>query len=1265
MQLAPHDALSSSLRQTQVAQDQYTNFVNTLRNFLERIEDGQREETQKVYLRDFLQSTFYAEYDMPLGENDIDLAIRLHKSPTSRFAVLFEVKTTTNRNEMISRENLNRKALQELLLYYLRERVLNKNTDLRHLVVTNLYEYFIFDAQEFEESFYKPLREVFLDYDAGRKTFTLTRDFYTEIAAPAIDAIQTNLRYTYCNLQEVLPKLETDNEKQTPALLNLYKLFSPTHLLKEPETRDTNKLDSGFYNELLHLIGLVETRDTSSSKNVIVRVPEKERNHAALIEQTISWVEEKFVAFPNAEHYGANPDEQVFNISLELCIIWLNRILFLKLLEAQLLQYHEGAQDVEFLNKEKLHTFSELNTLFFQILAREPQKRVDSLFSRQFKRIPYLNSSLFEETALERATLFISELMQQKLPLYPHSVLRKYLGHPLGDTLPILDYLLDFLDAYDFSSSPAPNNDNNKTVVNAAVLGLFFEKINGHRDGSIFTPSYVTMFVCRETILRTALQKFNERYGWSCKTFEDLYNQIDKIPIAEANDTLNSLRICDPAVGSGHFLVSALNEFIEFKFRLDILQDDNGQRIRKRDYTFAIQNDELLVTDERGIPIEYHVGHAESQRIQEVLFREKRYIIEHCLFGVDINPISVQICRLRLWMELLKNAYYTAQSQYQYLETLPNIDINIRCGNSLIYLLPLDSNISTVLENTDITPQALRKQISEYQNTHQKAAKYALEAKIHEATTKLKRGLRANDQKRIELQNLRTELQNLTTINPLFERNAKEQKEHERQLKQLTKRIAELEAYFYEQENNRTYYNAFEWRIEFPEVWDAEGNFVGFDAIIGNPPYIQLQSLNALSEVLKRQQNYDTYNARGDVYTLFYELGYRLLRPEGILCFITSNKWMRAGYGAELREFLARRTAPELLLDFGGIQIFESATVDTNILLFAKGTPKQTATLCATGENAFECLKKTSVLMKQLYIPITFKQQESWVILTPIEAQIKQKIEQAGTPLRNWDIRINYGIKTGYNDAFIIDSVQRDAILSQCQTDDEREKTAAIIRPILRGRDIKRYGYEWAGLYLIATFPSKNYNIEDYPAIRDYLLSFGKERLEQTGATYIVDGKPIKSRKATNNQWFETQDSISYSEDFLKPVIAWQRVTQRNQFCLTMPNMLVLDSMAFISNYGEHKEYLLAILNSNLFFFWMKKSVHEYGNLGFRLSNQYVEQFPISHINNSMIMRIKTLVNNTIDSTIEREINTIVYQLYGLTEIERKFVEETINRHPI
>ena len=1249
MQLAPHDALSTSLRQTQVAQDQYTNFVNTLRNFLERIEDGQREETQKVYLRDFLQSTFYAEYDMPLGENDIDLAIRLHKSPTSRFAVLFEVKTTTNRNEMISRENLNRKALQELLLYYLRERVLNKNTDLRHLVVTNLYEYFIFDAQEFEESFYKPLREVFLDYDAGRKTFTLTRDFYTEIAAPAIDAIQTNLRYTYCNLQEVLPKLKTDNEKQTPVLLNLYKLFSPTHLLKEPETRDTNKLDSGFYNELLHLIGLVETRDTSSSKNVIVRVPEKERNHAALIEQTISWVEEKFVAFPNAEHYGANPDEQVFNISLELCIIWLNRILFLKLLEAQLLQYHEGAQDVEFLNKEKLHTFSELNTLFFQILAREPQKRVDSLFSRQFKRIPYLNSSLFEETALERTTLFISELMQQELPLYPHSVLRKYLGRPLGDTLPILDYLLDFLDAYDFSSSPTPNNDNNKTVVNAAVLGLFFEKINGHRDGSIFTPSYVTMFVCRETILRTALQKFNERYGWSCKTFEDLYNQIDKIPIAEANDTLNSLRICDPAVGSGHFLVSALNEFIEFKFRLDILQDDNGQRIRKRDYTFAIRNDELLVTDERGIPIEYHVGHAESQRIQEVLFREKRYIIEHCLFGVDINPISVQICRLRLWMELLKNAYYTAQSQYQYLETLPNIDINIRCGNSLIYLLPLDSNISTVLENTDITPQALREQIAEYQNTHQKAAKYALEARIHEATSKLKHGLRANDQKRIELQNLRTELQNLTTINPLFERNAKEQKEHERQLKQLTKRIAELEAYFYEQENNRTYYNAFEWRIEFPEVWDAEGNFIGFDAIIGNPPYIQLQSLAALTEVLKRQQNYDTYNARGDVYALFYELGYRLLRPEGVLCFITSNKWMRAGYGAELREFLARRTAPELLLDFGGIQIFESATVDTNILLFAKREP-QTATLCATGENAFECLKKTSVLMKQLYIPITFKQKESWVILTPIEAQIKQKIEQAGTPLRNWDIRINYGIKTGYNDAFIIDSVQRDAILSQCQTDDEREKTAAIIRPILRGRDIKRYGYEWAGLYLIATFPSKNYNIEDYPAIRDYLLSFGKERLEQTGATYIVDGKPIKSRKATNNQWFETQDSISYSEDFLKPKIIYSEIVQSPQFYLDQNEHFLAEATAFILC-GEHLEYLVKLLNSKTLAFIFKKyyAGGGLGEKGYRYKKAFLENLPIPKYQENELCR--AILDNE-----NEEVEQYITALYGFSEEEKALI---------
>src|SRR5690606_34864295 len=217
--------------------------------------------------------------------------------------------------------------------------------------------------------------------------------------------------------------------------------------------------------------------------------------------------------------------------------------------------------------------------------------------------------------------------------------------------------------------------EENKTLINASVLGLIFEKINGYKDGSFFTPGMITMYVCRETLRQAVIKKFNETLNWNVQTFDELYNKIEDKN--RANAIVNSIRICDPAVGSGHFLVSALNEMIAIKNDLKILQDKQGRILR--DYHIEVENDELIVSDDNGKLFEYHPTNKESARVQETLFHEKQVIIENCLFGVDINPNSVKICRLRLWIELLKNAYYTTPTT---LETLPNIDINIKNGNS-------------------------------------------------------------------------------------------------------------------------------------------------------------------------------------------------------------------------------------------------------------------------------------------------------------------------------------------------------------------------------------------------------------------------------------------------------------------------------------------------------------------------------------------------------------------------------------------------------
>lgn len=312
----------------------------------------------------------------------------------------------------------------------------------------------------------------------------------------------------------------------------------------------------------------------------------------------------------------------MFGVALALTIGWANRILFLKLLEAQLVKYHKGDQSYAFMRPSFIPDYDELNKLFFQVLAKRITDRSESI-NTKYGKVPYLNSSLFEISPLERQTIRISSLDNSELPLFNGTVLKDG-QKPRYDKLPTLRYLLEFLDAYDFSSEGSEEvQEQAKTLINASVLGLIFEKINGHRDGSVFTPGAVTMYMSREAIQQTVVRRFNEEMEWSCKDYEALKNK-DIEDYVQANAVIDSLRICDPAVGSGHFLVSVLNEIIRTKYDLGILIDGSGKRIKKQDYSIDIENDELLISDEDGNPVSYIPGNQESQRIQETLFNEKR-----------------------------------------------------------------------------------------------------------------------------------------------------------------------------------------------------------------------------------------------------------------------------------------------------------------------------------------------------------------------------------------------------------------------------------------------------------------------------------------------------------------------------------------------------------------------------------------------------------------------------------------------------------------
>ena len=660
-----------------------------------------------------------------------------------------------------------------------------------------------------------------------------------------------------------------------------------------------------------------------------------------------------------------------------------------------------------------------------------------------YANIPYLNSSLFEPTELEHNALLISNLPDDKtIPILSTTVLKDAQGKRRIGDLPSLQYLLEFLDAYDFSSEGSIEiQEENKTLINASVLGLIFEKINGYKDGSFFTPGVITMYMCRESLHRAVIQKFNREKGWQINTFEELkdhINPFNKEEREEANNIINDLRICDPAVGSGHFLVSALNECIAMKSELGILQDENKNRIH---HQLKIENDELLVyeADDNEHFFLYNPKNVESQRVQKTLFQEKKTIIENCLFGVDINPNSVKICRLRLWIELLKNAYYKTPTQ---LETLPNIDINIKSGNSLLSRFALDTDLKTTLKKTNISITDYKEAFHKYQNAQSKEQKWDLEHFIDKVKHNFRTEITRNSKEVKELQSLKYEYYLKYESPQLFtEARTPEQEKHKKQLEQnIQKKEDEIEAI----NSNKIYENAFEWRFEFPQVLDNEGNYIGFDVVIGNPPYIQLQNDGGKLAKLYEGQNFKTFARTGDIYCLFYEKAHQLLREGGICNFITSNKWMRAGYGEAIRKFLIEYTNPLILIDFTGIKIFETATVDVNILLYAKEKSTFNTLACIVKDKG---LKELSLYVRQHGGKTSFSSDESWVILSEIEQRIKAKIEAIGTPLKEWNVNIYRGILTGYNDAFIINKAKKEEILANCQSDEEREKTDELIRP--------------------------------------------------------------------------------------------------------------------------------------------------------------------------------------------------------------------------
>ena len=1189
--LEPRKALNKAFLKIKPNRTHIESFKTNLIKILDSINEKESEEFHKNLVIDFLKKTYYDPNYSVNTKGRNDLVIHNGKDAKTNVGVIIEAKSPINKTEMITIAKLNGKALQELVLYYMRERITHKNTELKHLVVTNIHEWFVFDAQLFNKLFAenKPFAKQFIDFEEGRLSGKTTDYFYKEIAKPFIEALQNTIEFAHFDIRKYDKPLRNADKEDDKSLVALFKLLSPEHLLKLSFANDSNSLDKNFYSELLHIIGLIEVKE--GGKKLIERHKQGKRNSGSLLENAIEQLDslDKISRLQNPKQYGDTNEERLFTVALELTITWVNRILFLKLLEAQLITYHKGDKSYSFLNFHLIKDYDNLNSLFFQVLAKKPEDRNERVFT-DFAKVPYLNSSLFEPTDLEHETLFISQLEDNNtLPLIPATVIKDNQGKKNIDTKKALDYFFSFLDAYDFASEGSEDiQEDNKTLINASVLGLIFEKINGYKDGSFFTPSFITMYMCKETIRRAVVQKFNETKNWDCKDFDSLYDKIEDRK--EANEIINSLKICDPAVGSGHFLVSALNEIIAIKNDLRVLQDHNGNRLKE--YHFEVVNDELIVTDEDAIPFSYNPKNKESQRIQETLFHEKQTIIENCLFGVDINPNSVKICRLRLWIELLKNAYYKTNSNE--LETLPNIDINIKCGNSLISRFRLDADLKKALKQSKWNIESYKLAVSTYRNAESKEQKREMERLIGDIKSNFRSEIGTNDPKKLKLEKLKGQLFNYTQQVGLFERSKKEQTEWNKKVNVLSTDIKTLDTEIEEIKSNNIYENAFEWRFEFPDVLNQDGAFVGFDVVIGNPPYGVKPSLSEKDYYQK------FYFSSDDIYSSFIELAKKITPFKSYTGFIIPITWLTGSKYLSTRNLLKN--------DFSLIKainlpynVFADAYVDTGIYIFKKEFINETL--------VFEFDPKSKVLIADFF-NIEFKKLErnSWESKSDIKININaadnsifEKLDSINQKLGDYSVTAR-GILTDKNNY-----------------------------KIERSEELKRVFIGNLNRYLID--PKFNYirydeNLKEKPKSYDFFI-----------------GERILIRRIINRQ-FRMMASYTNDEFVCKKDIY---IVKLNDNLLNYKFLLGIINSNLISYY-KTKNSGSAKKDD-----FTQITLGDIRQLPIPISTQNTQIEIAKKVDQILSLNEQ---NSQADTTLlEQEIDAMVYELYGLSEEEIRIVE--------
>ena len=823
-----------------------------------------------------------------------------------------------------------------------------------------------------------------------------------------------------------------------------------------------------------------------------------------------------------------------------------------------------------------------LEPLFFELLNTNQRSRKPEFINDYYNKVPYLNGGLFSPHSddmykydpVNHCGSYGVVTIPNEWFVRLYTVLNEY------------NFTVDENTAYDIELSIDPE-----------MLGRIFENLlaeinpetgeNAKKNtGSFYTPRDIVDFMVDSTLCKylqnkTSIddKKLKALISYSKEDDElAVFDEREKKSIINALYTITAL---DPACGSGAFPIGMLQKIV---YILQELDPDAELWFDK-----ATENVSIFIKKE--FEKKFNSG--------SLNYIRKLSVIQNSIFGIDIQPIAVEISRLRCFLSLIIEEKVNDDEDNRGINPLPNLDFKFIIANSLIKLAdPVQVQMSLFESQSDIDKlKAIRE---EYFN--------------------------ADNNRRNELKLEFTGVQQDMLLSTI-----------EHFAKTSSKRYSQLSSW-------KPFTNAAtDW---FSADW-MFGVKDGFDVVIGNPPYIQLQkaydaSGKKFGDIYKNEE-YTTFAKTGDIYCLFYERGCELLKDGGILTYITSNKWMRAGYGKKLRGYFAQNTNPILLLDFAGQKVFDSATVDVNILVLEKATNKG-ATFACIAEK--ECKNNLSDFVTHNSFSSAFNSDSSWTILNPIEQSIKTKIETIGTPLKDWDVNINRGILTGFNEAFVITGEKKDELISK------DAKSADLIRPILRGRDVKRYSFNDPNLWLISTFPSKNYNIDDYPAVKQYLLSFGMEKLEQTGKKYDIDGVEIRARKKTNNKWFETQDSISYWDEFSKQKIVWARLSRISKndiddfprFALVPENYVVLDSLCFFT--GSYLKILVHLLNSKFAAYYFFNNVAILDNGGMQMRQQFVENIPLP-------FELKN-----IDFSDPETIDKKIFEAFNFTEEETNYIND-------